>query len=557
VTRRGEILAALLAAGVEACGVVNFVDPDADLKATLVPIRAERLFVDGDERAYFEVHIATRRAIDRVRLSAAGPMTKLALPLHDAAKQDCTDTNDTRGSGFDTCISITLGPGVPIDLDDIVLEVPELGHTSSLTLDVIHVGGYALSGDAMSGNTQIEVSINDPIRRHYAGLEPVLLDSAGDMGATLWFPRTFDVVTSSRSCSGRASPFDPRWTLAPTSPFKVSARFSGGDAPLACASVRPTLPPGGPEVAHVSVGARALVSNLQHVYTPAVEVSPLVFLPLFDLDLPTEQRCSEAEDLVRTAVLDAATAIASNQAMMMMGAEVQMLDPLQIATSQGVLCKQTNDRTFDGAAEAAAVLDALDRAYGPTRRVRVLLVYAENLDLEVPPALGGAINDLRRAISAAPSRDQLLFAIAPDSTMSSVAADRSTPWLSTEEPTFHDAIQGLLDGIWPFKTVVHTDSTVVPLVAEADKGRFIEYRLCQPPATVIALGAAKAGTTVLIPGPFGPSYTVSLPPEVLRESAGFMVPSVTVDWQGCEGLCNLPAPGGDPSMSWEILTGCR
>jgi hypothetical protein len=537
------------------CGNTVFVDPDRALKASLVFTHIERLVVMGDDRSYFEVHIANRTAIDRVRLYAEGPSTRVALPMDGAIVQPCFDR--------ETCISLTLGPGVPMEVDHLALEVPEIGHRLASRLTVSTLTGYDLSGAAQAGNQTVEVEVDDPIRRHFPSLEPSnTIDDSGNvigMGTILIFPRTFDALASSGGCGLPAGPTAEGWTTESSTPFAIAASFSGGSDPLTCISIRPTHPKGGNAIGALTIGARAVVTRFQHVYTPPVEISPLVYLPLFDLELPTVDRCNAAESLVETAIMDAATDLAT-EAMMggSSGAEIMMLPAVQIANASGVLCHQSNDRTFDGMAVASQAESALVDRFGGTRRVRVVLVYATNLDLDLPPSLVSAFQSLRAGFDGSidPNHRDLLLGIAPEKPLMFLTPDRSMDWLATDEPSFRGAIKTVLKDVWPFRTVVHTDQTIVPLTTDDQRGRFREYRICSASKDVTPIGMKLPDLTVIEVGPDGPAYRVSLPEEVLVESLGFMIPSVSVGWEGCEALCDHPAPSGDGVTPWTRAPGC-
>jgi hypothetical protein len=549
------VLVSAAAAFAAACGNTVFVDPDQALKESLVFTSVERLVVDNDERAYFEVHIGNRGALDRVRLYAEGPSIRFALPIDEAILQPCFDR--------ETCISVTLGPGVPMDVDHLALEMPEIGYRTSARLAIARLGGYDFAGESRSNNHAVELHIDDPIRRHYSALEPSnTLDADGNPVASrsiLLFPRAFEAIAAPGACSIPAGPKATGWTLETANPFNIDAAFSDGSNPLTCVSVRPSLPKDGNAVGALTIGARAVVTRFQHVYTPPVEISPLVFMILFDLELPTEQRCTEAEDLVRSSIMDAATDLAADAANGGIGgAEIMMLDPIQIANAGGVLCHQANDRAFDGDATQQAVESALNARFGAVRRIRVVFVYASNLNLAVPPDLVSEVNILRAGFNGSthPNHRDLFLGIAPSKPLMFLSPDRSMDWLATDEPSFRGAIKELLKNLWPFKTVVHTDQTVVPLIENEEKGRFRAYRICSASEAIRPLGTRREGLSAIDVGPDGPAYTVSLPPEVLVESLGFAAPSVTVDWEGCEGLCDLPAEGTDASIPWERAPGC-
>lgn len=536
------------------CGNVVFVDPDAALKAKLQLGGVERLVVKDDPRGYFHVRIRSREGIDRVRLMASGASGFFELPLDQAHRQSCGDR--------ETCLSLTLPPGLPEDLDQMVLSVPEIGHETTGDVVIRRLEAHALYAEAMAQNTALEVTIVDPIRRFYTEAEDVKrIDEDGNeeiIGTALLFPRSFEVWTGPGACGGDISGAEEAWAPVEESPFMAAATFSEGPDPLACARIRPALPGGGAAVAATTVTARAEVVSFRHMYRPPVESSPLVFLPMFDLELPNAERCSEAQNLVQSALIEAATDIASSNGD---GAEVLALPALQIAVDDGVPCRQRNDRLFSPASLVQDIQAAVADAFGPDRKVRVMLVYAANLDLAMPPSLEASFTGLRIGDEIGNASVELfLFAIAPERAIASLQANRQIGWVATEEPSFRTTITDVLGNIWPFRTTIHTDRTVVPLVEEEDRDRFELYRICMNSVTalpVTPLGATvEPAAGILRPEPEGPAYRVRLSEQVLVERSMFITPTVVVEWQGCERLCDRPAPGGDPRIPWRKTPGC-
>ncbi len=548
---RRAVALTLLFAG---CGGVVFVDPDAALKRKLQFGLVERLIVAGDPRAYLHVRIESRDAIDRIELSVSSVAGVFSVPLDQANVQPC-------GRG-ETCLSITLGPGLPEDADQIVLSVPDIGHVATGAIVVRRLEAHAVFAEAKAQNTQAAVTVVDPIRRFYADTELVIdVDADGNetvRGNALLFPRAFEVRAHAGACSGESDPSDPSWQAVEGSPFDANLVLSSGDDPLGCAELRPTLPPHGPMVAFTTITPRAQVVTFRHTYTPPVESSPMVYVPFFDLELPNAERCAEAQNLIRSAVDEAATRIAQRQDE---GAEILGLPSVQIAEHDGVPCRQTNNRSFSASAVADDIRAALLEAFGPTRRVRVLLVYVANLEIGLSPTLDFDFQQLVDAFRGPGSVYQTFtLAIAPESAASTLEANRQIAWIATEEPSFRDTITNVLSEIWPFRTSIHTSRTVVPLLPADQIGRFPFYRICASQAhQVRGIGtpASSVDNGVLIVGPDGPSYRVpALSAQILVERQSFVIENVVVEWQGCERLCDRPAPGGDPAIPWLDTPDC-
>src|SRR5262249_1363526 len=154
------------------------------------------------------------------------------------------------------------------------------------------------------------------IRRFYGPGEVArVLENGNVVSATsiLLFPREFDATSARGGCGLPATAGEGPWNAVDENPFNVPAIFDNTADPETCISVRPRLPREGNGVIAVSIPARAVVTRFVHMYVPPVEIAPLVAIILFDLEIPNEERCSAAQTLVHSAVLDAMTEIAGDQ----------------------------------------------------------------------------------------------------------------------------------------------------------------------------------------------------------------------------------------------------
>lgn len=510
---------------------------------------AQRLFVEGDPRDYFHIRVATRVGIDLISFSVSGRTGNYRLPMDHASIQDCDD--------IDTCIALTLAPGIPADVDQIALEATSINHRHGVGLQREILGGYLLDGTADQNNTRAVVLIDDPIRRFYGNADfarTIVNGEVVEERPIQLFPRAFEAAIAPGPCGLPATAEEGPWGLAIDNPFSAPAVFSGGADPETCVSVRPELPLGGGGVAALTLPARAVIAQFTHIYVPPVDIAPLVAIPIFDLEIPNEERCNAAQQLVRSAVLDAATEIAADEAT---GAEVLILDSVQLATLDGVLCRQASDRFFDPYVVADQIEERITERFGPDRRVRVAVIYATNLDLALPGPLVSAFSLLESELDVgAPDRRGMLVAIGPDATTSALGPDRSGQWLASEEPAFRDSIKGLLRTVWPFRTVLHNDQTVVPLASVEERDRFEAYRICIASEQVLPLGTTEIDNGVFFVGDTGPAYRVRLSPQILIDSSAFILPTIQVTWEACLDLCDHATPTQDPSIPWERASAC-
>ncbi|MCB9646058.1 MAG: hypothetical protein H6730_05580 [Deltaproteobacteria bacterium] len=532
--RLGPGLAAA-ALAVMACAPVTFVDPDAAAKAALRVDSVEQLVVRDDPRLYLHVRFATRTATAGTELVALTADGTYQLPWSEAARSACGETT--------TCVSFVLGPGVrPPEV--VALLAPALGHRQEVTVTRRLLEGYLLEAEARDLNHAVQVNLHDPIRRYYAET------NTGTVAATLPFTRRFEAHVSPGACGAAPDPADPAWTRLKGLPAALDAEFSPAPDPVACVWVRPERPLRGAPLGARSVGARAEVERFRHVYTPPLEEAPLVFLPIFDLEIPNAARCEEAEGLVQSAIVDAAARISEAT-----GAPVLALEPLEIAEVDQVACRQANERDFDPDVLVARANAAIQAAFGD-QRVRILWIYVQNLDLYLPEPLLNSLRQLRSIVRNTTAHGDFMFAISPERVQDQLEPDRQLLWLASEEPLFRASIRSTLTAMWPFTTLQHARTTVVHMTSEGEAARFEAYRSCVTSDPVELLGTPVGRQGARRPDEGGPSYTVALPDQWLVPSGELVRPTVVVEWEACRAYCDRPAPGQDPRLPWTESPGC-
>lgn len=510
-----------LIAGAQGCGEVIFVDPDADLKRALSFAQADRLIVDGDPRGYFFVRVTTSQRASELRFWVQGNEGRFQIPAEAALPVSC---------GQDSCFAITMGPGLPENLSAFGLSLPSIGHEAQAPLLTNRTSGYVLSASAKDRNTQVQVSVSDPV--------------------SMWnpsFPRRFEAFSQADACA--QLPDDPPWQ-AVTNPPEIPALFSEGPRPLSCITIRPDRPALGAPVVRQTIPARALTTRFRHVFVPPRTQAPLVYRMLFDLELPNQARCQDAQSVVRASFRQGAEDIAETSGE---GLGILEIEPVQIARVEDELCRQTNDRSFS----APAVVDSTKAALSAlgAEQARVVFVYAANLEAEPPSAITDAFFALRELVRRDPELSAFVLAVAPNRAQSGIEIDLSLPWIGADVPAFRSTLRAALQSVWPFQTLLHSPETVVPLVEQSELNRFQAFRICSLDPQVQVVGS-QLTDTAWSPGPVGPAYQVFLQPQRLVPASEFLAPRVVVTWEGCERLCDLPAEGGDSRIPWLDLFDC-
>lgn len=493
-----------------------FIDPDAELKSTLRMTRSDLIRIDDDPSFYLVLELPRSSLPEPFSLALRGPAGLTAVPAEAELIRSVASSSAT-ALAF-------VAPPTSTAARSLRLSFPALHHTTERTMGALRVGPYSLQAQASAANDAIVIEIGDPLSQRLF-----------QTGARA--DRSFDAIAD--ACGATPGTTDPRWQRLGGTRGRLPATFAPG-AGERCVYIRPSEPAGGPAVAAQMVPARAQLEVFEHQYVPPVEVAPIAFALIFDLEIPVEARCGEAKELVRTALLDAARTAGEHEDPR---PEIIELPSVEVAVKDGVPCRQENERHFDPDEHAARLLQALEDRVGAGRRARVLLVYVSNLDLPLPSGLASEVFRLRGRLDSTPGLAQFLLGIGPATAVGSISPELTIDYGASNEPSFRAAIRDRLSPTWPFKTLLHTRATVVPLVDASAQGRFPYFRICSSSHEIEAVFEQELGS-VLVPQSGVPAYRVGLPEEVLVAASELLVPSVSVRWVGCRAFCDHPGPRG-------------
>jgi len=500
---------------------VSLIDPAADRRAQLALVEAFQLVVDGESEVHLAIGMRGGAGTERFEIALDGPAGRFAIPeAVRGAPVECRQIGP--------CFVIDLPPA-PTGLDEVVVSIPEIDLELRRRLVIDPVAPVEVSARARNDNATVEVAIDDR------------LDMA--LGTRGYPPRRrYAALLSPGGCGAPVGADDPRWSAPQPARFSLPVAFEEGPNPAACLTLKADRPAGAAPFISRTLAPGALVDRLDHVYAPPVEIAPMVWMVLSDLQLPSEQACALAQQRLSSAMAGAAASIATT-----LGSSIEALaiEPIDIAVTDGRHCQQSPDRRIDPLAVAARVDQAIDARFGREARVRALIVYATNLDAPIPD---GLVDDIVRVQQSPTSaRPIALMVIAPP--RATVASSvTSVPFAAATEPAFEASVTAALTPIWPFQTLIHSADTRVPLVSSAETGRYRYFRTLQLSHPVEPIGARYLAAFTADAS--GPAYRVALEEEVLVPAKLFVRPTVSVRWEGCRDLCDRPPPGTDPDVSW-------
>lgn len=503
-------------------------DPQGILRESLTLRRAQIFSIEGDPRVYGQVVLdgSEAEAGVEMRLAVRAEGAERLLPMGSAVVSSCgSDALCSRGA---------WARGLLEGAEQIVVSFPDLEHRLLAPIQARNLGAYELSAEVLSGNEAVRISLVDPLEGSLGGddLDP--------------WRRRFEVASFPGGCTGELR---GDWEPVLKWPAEVSLRLSGDLS--GCVAIRPEGDSDGPAVAIETVGARAVKRRFTHVYRPPSQPAPLVWAPIFDLEIPGEARCRRTLAALSEAVEEEALAIAREDRR---NAPVLGLSPLETAILDGVPCRQADGRAFDPV-EIAQNWEAELQAIGSEGLpLRVLIIYATNLALELPSHLRSLFERLSGELVARGIAVEWI-ALGPEAALQGLETRDAIPWVSTLDPAFRDAVAGLLGRRWPYESILHTPETVVPLTTALDAEGLVAWRICSSSPIVEPLGV-PVGTGAQAPVEGGPAYRIDLALPLLQPSAEFRAPVVEVEWEGCYAFCDRAPPGRTPDSSWFTRDSC-
>lgn len=498
-------LGVVLATG---CGEVTLIDPEAGLRDALMIGGVVRVHVADDPSTYI---LAETRVVELprpYRLVLEGPAARVVVPDSSVIETRCDDDR--------VCWVLAL-PALGFRPDELVLEVPSLRHESRAPIAALAAGALEVQLDPRSSGLGLDITVDDPVA--------VAVAERG------WaWRRAYDLRVTPGACAEAAAPDAPGWLRA--QPERSLVPVAADAWPL-CFELRRREPAGAPPWVQ-TVAPIAQVDTFDHEFAPPLELAPLVWRVISDLQLPSESACARNEARVEAAVRAAAEAIAAASGEPL---EVYALPTVRLALADGRPCQQAPDRRLD-VVTLRAELDAQVAArFGDTARVRTLVVYVSNLDTEPPEGLRDDLGALVASDEASSTRRVALVSISPP--RAAVGPALSTIDFSVaSEPAFAAAILDGLRGVWPFGTLIHTPDTRIPLVPPEARARYRYFTVLSASEPIVPIGQPYA--RVLSPDGAGPAYTVALGAQVLEPASSSTRPRVAVTWSGCRDRCTFP-----------------
>jgi hypothetical protein len=272
-------------------------------------------------------------------------------------------------------------------------------------------------------------------------------------------------------------------------------------------------------------------------YRASSVAEPAVWLVISDIYLEHDEDCASAvawlESVVRAAIPSTA-------------AGTLELAPIQVSP-----CTQPNTRTIDAPAIDAALRDAASRF--PGKAVRPLLIYANNILLNVPGQIATALQSIDQlSVNRGALTPRLWVLLARN--ISIPSADRVLNWTYSGDPAIAQQLAQTAADELPFMSDSDVVSPALPLFASGPPG-VRSFKVCAMDEGVQAVDFAADGTAVTYDVAHPPHYRVTLHARFAVPHGQFQPLSAGIETEACFDHCDRYL-GDNPPVRWLARSGC-
>jgi hypothetical protein len=279
------------------------------------------------------------------------------------------------------------------------------------------------------------------------------------------------------------------------------------------------------------------LARMHSDYRASFVAEPALWLVISDIYLEHDEDCASAVAWLSGAVRNSIPSTAAGT--------------LELTAIQVSPCTQPNTRTIDPVAIDAALRDGAARF--PNRAVRPLLIYANNILLNVPGQIATALQTVRQlSVSRGALEPRLWIVVARN--ISVPSADRVLNWTYAGDPTVAQQLAQSATDELPFMSDADVVSPALALFASGPPG-VRSFKVCAMDDGIQALDFAADGTAVSFDATHPPHYRVTLHARQAVPHAQFQPLSVGLETEACFDHCDRYL-GVDAPVRWLAQPGC-
>ena len=276
---------------------------------------------------------------------------------------------------------------------------------------------------------------------------------------------------------------------------------------------------------------------MRNGYRASSVAEPVLWLVISDIYLEHDEDCASAvawlEDVVRSSIPSTAPAA------------------LELTAIQVSPCTQPNTRTIDAAAIDANLREGAARF--PGRAVRPLLIYANNILLNVPGQIATALQSIRQLSVNRGALEPRVWVLVGRN-IGVPTADRVLNWTYAGDPAIARQLAQMAADELPFMSDSDVVSPPLSLFASGPSG-IRSFKVCAIDEGVQALDFAADGSAVAFDVSRPPHYRVTLHARYAVPHAQFEPLSAGLEAEACFDHCERYL-GDDPPVRWLSRPGC-
>jgi hypothetical protein len=223
---------------------------------------------------------------------------------------------------------------------------------------------------------------------------------------------------------------------------------------------------------------------------------------------------------------------------------------LELPSIQVSPCTQPNTRTIDAVAIDAALRDGAARFTG--RAVRPLLIYANNILLNVPGQIAAALQSIRQLSVNRGALEPRVWVLVPKN-ISIPTANRVLNWTYAGDPAIAQQLAQTAADELPFMSDSDVVSPALSLFASGPPG-VRSFKICAMDEGVQALDFPADGTAVTFDVADPPHYRVTFHARYAVPHGQFQPLSAGLEAETCFDHCDRYLD--DPPVRWLSRTGC-
>jgi hypothetical protein len=268
-------------------------------------------------------------------------------------------------------------------------------------------------------------------------------------------------------------------------------------------------------------------------YSSAAVAEPVVWLPVLDLFAESPEACDGARAWTLQSIRDAMTAAPAPH-LELAGAD---LSPS---------CAQDPARALDAAGLQGEIENAV--AAFPAGHVRVVIVYANNVELAVPDSVATPLVTLRQS--------GFLWTVARAPVSSQIAADQVIDWTFAADPALAQSLATAASHELPLQSD-SIDLSPQPIFAGGDLSRARSVKLCAADGLVTVANMAQDGSATEVNPGQPPVFEVEFAPRYALPRSQFQPQHASVEVEGCSDHCDryVTFQPGD-LRRWDTTRGC-